>query len=62
MTKLGAKVAFTHAAEAIAGAKTVVYTSAVGKDHPELAAARQMKLAVLHRSDLLNSSCYPRKP
>jgi UDP-N-acetylmuramate--alanine ligase len=54
LTRLGAKIALTHSASAIDGAKTVVFTSAVGKDHPELAAARQKQLTVLHRSDLLN--------
>lgn len=46
----GAVVSVGHAVEQVADADTVVVSSAVREDNPELAAARRRGLRVLHRS------------
>ena len=54
LQKLGAKVKIGHQSENIAGATTVVYSTAVTADNVELVAARENSdIAVLHRSDML---------
>ncbi|WP_030266356.1 UDP-N-acetylmuramate--L-alanine ligase [Streptomyces sp. NRRL B-24484] len=51
---LGAEVAVGHAAENLpAGTSSVVVSSAIRADNPELAAARERGIPVVHRSDAL---------
>jgi UDP-N-acetylmuramate--alanine ligase len=49
----GARVRIGHSAEALNGATTVVCSTAIRPDNPELQAARERGLPVLHRSELL---------
>lgn len=49
----GARIAVGYSAENLADAQTVVAGSAIRADNPELAAARQAGLPVLHRSQAL---------
>ncbi len=49
----GAEVAVGHDAEHVAGARTVVASSAVRPSNPELARAHELGLLVLHRSQAL---------
>lgn len=50
---LGAQVFFRHAAENVNGATHVVYSSAIPGENPEVVAARQRGIKVLHRSEVL---------
>jgi UDP-N-acetylmuramate--alanine ligase len=52
---LGARVAVGHAADRLGDADTLVISSAIRPDNPELAAARQRGLRVLHRAAALAS-------
>ncbi|WP_439645579.1 UDP-N-acetylmuramate--L-alanine ligase [Janibacter limosus] len=52
----GATIWVGHDAEHLAGADTVVVSSAIREDNPELAAARRLGLRVLHRSQALASA------
>jgi UDP-N-acetylmuramate--alanine ligase len=51
----GARIAVPHAAEALNGARTVVVSTAIRPENPELVAARKRGLRVLHRSELLGA-------
>jgi UDP-N-acetylmuramate--alanine ligase len=51
----GARVHVGHAAEQLGEARTVVASSAIREDNPELAEARRRGLRVLHRSAALGS-------
>jgi UDP-N-acetylmuramate--alanine ligase len=53
LINLGARIAIGHDAENLGSADTVVVTSALWPTNPELLAARERKLPVLHRSALL---------
>jgi UDP-N-acetylmuramate--alanine ligase len=53
LQRRGARVYIGHAADNIAGASRVVFTSAVGPDNPELAAAREGGIPVVKRAELL---------
>jgi len=54
LQELGAKITIGHHPNNIAGATTVVYSTAVKEDNVELIAARQnSEVTVLHRSDML---------
>lgn len=54
LRELGAEVYVGHAAEHLPGAAdSVVVSSAIREDNPELAAARERGLPVVHRSDAL---------
>lgn len=54
LRELGATVHIGHAADHLAGdATAVVVSSAIRDDNPELAAARERGVAVVHRSDAL---------
>jgi len=55
LAALGADVHVGHAAANLAGADTVVVSSAIRPDNPELAAARAQGLRVLHRAAALAS-------
>jgi UDP-N-acetylmuramate--alanine ligase len=52
---LGARVHVGHAADQLGDARTVVASSAIREDNPELAEARRRGLPVLHRSAALGS-------
>ena len=53
LNKLGAKVAFGHAAQNVQGADVVVVSSAVAHDNPELLAAREQRIPVVPRAEML---------
>lgn len=53
LATLGARIYVPQAAANIAGADTIVISSAIREDNPELAAARASGLVVLHRSQAL---------
>jgi UDP-N-acetylmuramate--alanine ligase len=53
LTKLGAKIAFGHAAQNVAGADVVVVSSAVSNDNPELLAAKETRVPVVPRAEML---------
>ncbi len=53
LVKLGAKVYFKHAAANVNGASSVIYSSAIPIQNPEIVAARQKGINVLHRSEVL---------
>lgn len=58
LTKLaarGARVHVGHAADQLGGARTVVVSSAIPADNPELVAARERGLRIWHRSTALAS-------
>jgi len=49
----GATIAIGHAARNLGGARTVVRSSAIAATNPELVAARELGLDVVHRGELL---------
>ncbi len=49
----GIRVAIGHKAEQVQGVSVVVYSSAVKRDNPELAAARALGLPVVRRAEML---------
>ena len=53
LVKLGATVYFTHAASNVNDATSVVYSSAIPVQNPEMVAARKKGINVLHRSEVL---------
>ncbi|WEV58531.1 Mur ligase domain-containing protein [Bifidobacterium sp. ESL0728] len=53
LTALGIKISFGQRAENVAGAQTVVYSSAIKPDNPEIIAAAQAGARIVHRSDIL---------
>lgn len=53
LAALGAVVHVGHSADAVAGAGTVVVSSAIREANPELSEARRLGLPVLHRSQAL---------
>jgi UDP-N-acetylmuramate--alanine ligase len=53
LARLGAKVAFGHAAKNVQGADVVVMSSAVAQDNPELLAAREQRIPVVPRAEML---------
>ncbi len=55
LARLGAHVYVGHRAEQLGQARTVVASSAIREDNPELAEARRRGLPVLHRSAALGS-------
>ncbi|MBA3530035.1 MAG: UDP-N-acetylmuramate--L-alanine ligase [Propionibacteriaceae bacterium] len=55
LEKLGARVHVGHQAEQLGDARTVVASSAIRDNNPELAEARRRGLTVLHRSAALGS-------
>ena len=52
---LGAQVSVGHAAASVAGADTLVVSTAIRPDNPELVAAQQQGLRVMHRAAALAS-------
>jgi UDP-N-acetylmuramate--alanine ligase len=53
LAKLGATIFEGHKAEHVAGAEVVVTSSAIGKDNPEILAARDIHIAVIQRAEML---------
>src|ERR1051325_3632281 len=53
LERLGAKVFVGHAPANVEGAHVVVYSSAVARDNPEVAAARQRQIPVIPRAEML---------
>ena len=53
LARLGAQIFVGHAAEQIAGADVVVYSTAVTEANPEIVAARRRRVPVIRRADML---------
>jgi UDP-N-acetylmuramate--alanine ligase len=53
LSKLGAKVQFGHVPQNVQGADVVVVSSAVAPDNPELLAAREQRIPVVPRAEML---------
>ena len=53
LRELGIRVQLGHAAEAVREAATVVHSSAISQDNPELAAAREQNIPIIGRGALL---------
>src|SRR5437764_8514459 len=53
LRKMGIAVEVGHAAANVAGAAVVVVSSAIKRDNPELAAAREARLPVVRRAEML---------
>lgn len=53
LARLGAHVMFGHRPENVNGAKTVIYSSAISQDNPEMLAAQNSGHKLWHRSDFL---------
>jgi UDP-N-acetylmuramate--alanine ligase len=58
---LGGTIHMTHQASNLDGVDTVVYSTAIPKDHLELAEARRRGLRVLHRSEALAAAMTGRR-
>jgi len=50
---LGVRVFFGHAAENVAGADVVVYSSAIDPTNPEIARARELEIPIIPRAEML---------
>jgi UDP-N-acetylmuramate--alanine ligase len=53
LARLGASIAIGHDAKNVAGADVVVISSAVPQDNPELVAAREQRIPVVPRAEML---------
>jgi UDP-N-acetylmuramate--alanine ligase len=53
LEKLGAKIFIGHDASHVEGAAAVVYSTAVKQDNPELTAAREQRLPLVRRAEML---------
>ncbi|MEW6261180.1 MAG: Mur ligase domain-containing protein, partial [Thermodesulfobacteriota bacterium] len=53
LKRLGGTIHVGHRAEHVVGADVVVMSSAIGKDNPELAAARQASIPIIPRAEML---------
>ena len=53
LRKAGAKVSVGHKAENVDGADVVVVSSAIKRDNPELMAARERRIPVVRRAEML---------
>lgn len=53
LQKLGALIHFGHCSSNLNGATSLVYSSAIPMDNPEVLAARERGIPVLHRSEML---------
>lgn len=53
LAKLGAEIVFEHSAANIAGADAVVVSTAIAADNPELRAARETRVPVVRRAEML---------
>ncbi len=57
LEKMGARIMIGHDSSHISGATVVVYSSSIGKDHPERVAAAEKGIRVIHRADALAALC-----
>ena len=53
LTEKGAEIFFGHAASNIEGASVVVVSTAIAADNPELVAARELRIPVVRRAEML---------
>jgi len=53
LKEMGADITIGHDAKVIKGGMTIVVSSAIHNDNPELAEAKRLNLEILHRSDML---------
>ncbi|SFN17723.1 UDP-N-acetylmuramate--L-alanine ligase [Izhakiella capsodis] len=53
LTSLGATIYFNHRAENVSDASVVVVSTAVSQDNPELIAAREARIPVIRRAEML---------
>src|SRR6185369_17583948 len=53
LERLGAKVFIGHAPEQVEGASAVVYSTAVKADNPEMVEARNRRLPLVRRAEML---------
>src|SRR5260370_26949755 len=53
LARLGAQVAYGHRAENLVQPDVVVVSAAIGKDNPEIVAAKQRKIPVVPRAEML---------
>jgi UDP-N-acetylmuramate--alanine ligase len=53
LQSLGAEIRVGHAAEAVEGADVLVVSSAIPEDNPELVAARDMRIPIVPRAEML---------
>src|SRR5262245_58356892 len=53
LARQGARITFGHAAENVRGADVVVVSGAVATDNPEVAAAREARIPVVPRAQML---------
>lgn len=53
LEKLGARVAQGHSSENTKGSEVVVYSSAIGKDNPEMISATAAKIPLIPRAEML---------
>ena len=56
LRELGATVFDTHDVRNLAGVDTVVYSTAIPSDHPEMIEARERQLRIIHRSQALQAA------
>jgi UDP-N-acetylmuramate--alanine ligase len=56
VARLGVPVSIGHDASHVEGARAVVVTSAIPREHPELAAARRMGIPVIRRAEALGEA------
>ena len=56
LARLGIEVWEGHSAEHVSGTRAVVFTSAMGRDHPELLAARAAGIPVIRRAEALGAA------
>ncbi|HLK41106.1 MAG TPA: UDP-N-acetylmuramate--L-alanine ligase [Polyangiaceae bacterium] len=53
LESLGVRVFFGHAADHVAGADVVVFSSAIGRDNAEIARARALEIPIIARAEML---------
>src|SRR5690349_4522461 len=58
---LGGTIHMAHEASNLDGVDTVVYSTAIPQDHPEMVEARRRGLRVLHRSEALAAAMTDRR-
>ncbi len=56
LAHVGIPVSEGHSATHVAGARAVIFTSAIGRDHPELTAAREAGIPVIRRAEALGAA------
>jgi UDP-N-acetylmuramate--alanine ligase len=61
LTAKGAKVFIGHEAQNVSGADLIVYSTALSKDNVEMQAAEDLKIPIIHRSQMLGRLMNERK-